>query len=171
MPDPKDEWFDIVDETGRYLGLARRDECHSNPSLIHQSVHVLVLDLGGRVFLQKRSPHKDIQPGKWDASVGGHLRPGESAYQAALREMREELAVSPEAIQFAYQYLWRSPIETELVHTFVTVCEGPFHLNAEEIDEGRFWTFAEVEAELGRGTLTPNFEFEFRKFQAWQRGK
>ena len=31
----------------------------------------------GQLFLQKRSLHKDIQPGKWDTSVGGHVDLGE----------------------------------------------------------------------------------------------
>jgi len=36
--------------------------------------------------LQKRALLKDIQPGKWDTSVGGHIQSGETVTNAILRE-------------------------------------------------------------------------------------
>jgi hypothetical protein len=33
--------------------------------------------------------------------------------------------------------------------------------NKKEIDEGRFWTIAEIRKNLGTGIFTPNFENEF----------
>ncbi len=173
VPDPyavhmDDERFEVVDEEGRVVGTATRRACHSNPALIHQTVHVLVLDGEGRLFLQKRSAHKDIQPGKWDTSVGGHMVPGEAPEAAAAREMTEELGVPPRSLRFLYRYLWRSNVETELVRTFMTLHEGPFRLHPDEIEEGRFWGVADVEQGLGSGCFTPNFELEFRKLRSWQ---
>lgn len=162
-----DEIFIVVDESGRAIGKATRAACHANPALIHQAVHVVVCDRNGRLFLQKRSGKKDIQPGKWDTSVGGHMAPGETPQQAAQREMREELGVSPPRLTFAYQYLWRSAVETELVRTYFVEHAGPFQLLSDEIDDGRFWTPAQIEAQLGSGLFTPNFETEYEKFTHW----
>lgn len=162
-----DEDFEIVDETGRVIGMAKRSQCHGNPQLIHQSVHVLVFDRDGRLFLQKRSMRKDVQPGLWDTSVGGHMQPGERPEQAALREAREELGIQPPRIEFAYQYLWRSEIETELVRAFGTVDEGPFTLEPSEIDEGRFWTFDDIEAALHAEVFTGQFCKEFPRMREW----
>ena len=159
-----DELFEVVDEQGRVLGLRPRRECHGNPALIHQAVHVLVFKQGGDLFLQKRTHTKDIQPGKWDSSVGGHMQPGETPEQAALREAEEELGLRHTALHYAYQYIWRSSRETELIRTFVAISPGPFQLQASEIDAGRFWPQAEITAQLGRDCFTPNFEFEFSKF-------
>lgn len=156
-----DEIFDVVDESGRKVGQALRRECHGNPALIHQSVHVMVTNSQGELFLQKRSSIKDIQPGKWDTSVGGHFLPDEQPEAAARREMCEELGVEPVTLTLAYQYLWRSPRETELVRTFVTRHDGPFRLDPKEIDDGRFWSMQDLEAGLGKGLFTPNFEYEF----------
>jgi len=161
-----EEFFDIVDETGRVFGRRTRQECHGNPALIHQAVHVLVFNRRGELFLQRRAPQKDIQPGKWDTSVGGHLQPGEAPEHGARREAEEELGLAGAKLHFAYQYLWRSPRESELVRTFLVLDEGPFRLQADEIDDGRFWTLDEIRAALGAGCFTPNFEFEFGKFQA-----
>ena len=166
-----DEDFELVDETGRVVGMAKRSQCHGNPQLIHQSVHVLVFDRDGRLFLQKRSARKDVQPGKWDTSVGGHMKPGEAPEEAARREMQEELGVAPAQLEFAYQYLWRSSIETELIRAFATLNEGPFTLDPEEIDEGRFWTFDEIEATLGQGNFSPQFCNEFPRMREWWKHK
>ena len=161
-----EELFEIVDEQGRVLGQRTRRECHGHPALIHQAVHVLVFNRQGALFLQRRSMQKDIQPGKWDSSVGGHMQPGETPEQAARREAGEELGWPAPLLHFAYRYLWRSPRESELVRTYAALSDGPFQLQASEIDEGRFWSFDDIRARLGTGVFTPNFEFEFGKFTA-----
>jgi len=159
------ELFELVDEKGRPIGMATREECHGNPELIHQVVHVLVLDAEGRLFLQKRAMNKDIQPGKWDTSVGGHMRPGEDPESAAYREMEEELSIRPNDLRFSHEYLWQSEMESELVRTYTATWNGPVRVQEEEIDEGRFWTFEEIRGNLGKGVFTPNFEVEFEKLQ------
>ncbi|MCK5249813.1 MAG: NUDIX domain-containing protein, partial [Spirochaetaceae bacterium] len=70
------EIFDLVDDEDRVIGRAGRDEVHGNPALLHRVVHVLVFDGRGRIFLQKRAEDKDVQPGRWDTSVGGHVDAG-----------------------------------------------------------------------------------------------
>ena len=73
-----DEFFDVFDESGNYRGKYPRSQCHGNPELIHRSVHVVVFDRSmQKILLQKRSMNKDIQPGKWDTAVGGHVAAGE----------------------------------------------------------------------------------------------
>ena len=158
--EPDDEILEIVDEEGRVIGRARRGECHSDPRLLHRAVHLFVFDREGRVFLQKRSLSKRIQPGRWDASVGGHVDPGEEPEQAILREAAEELGLEGIAPAFLHRYIWRSPVESELVSTFRCTHEGPFSLRADEIDEGRFHTVEELRALVGTGQLTPNLEHE-----------
>ncbi len=165
-----EELFMLVDETGRSVGTAPRRLCHGNPRMLHAVVHAMVFNRRGRVLLQKRAPSKDVQPGKWDTSVGGHMRPGETPDSAVQREMEEELGAKPDSIVPAYSYLWESEIETEFVRTYAALCEGPFRFDPGEIVEGRFWNVAEIEANLGKGVFTPNFEVEFRKMKEWLGG-
>lgn len=160
-----DELFEIVDEGGKVLGVRPRRECHGNPALIHQAVHLLVFNRRGELFLQKRAKNKDVQPGKWDSSVGGHMQPGETPLQGVLRETAEELGLRGEPVHFVYQYLWRNARESELIRTYFAISDGPFTLQASEIDEGRFWSPMEIATHLGKACFTPNFEFEFGKFQ------
>ena len=156
----QDEILDLVDELGRVVGQATRGECHSNPSLVHRAVHLFVFDRDGRVFLQKRSLTKTIQPGRWDTSVGGHVDQGESYEDALRREASEELGITDFDARLAHQYLWQSPVETELVRTYRCTHHGPFSLREEEIDDGRFFTADELRAMEGTNALTPNLEHE-----------
>ncbi|MDP8217317.1 MAG: NUDIX domain-containing protein [Candidatus Theseobacter exili] len=161
----QEEQFELVDEEGHVIGLAPRSECHSNPELIHRTVHVFVKNSNGDYLLQKRSENKDIQPGKWDTSVGGHFCIGEEKYAAAVRELHEELGIEDISLRFLYRYIWRSDCESELVNTFIAVYDGNYFIQKEEIDEARFWSVGEIEIYLENNIFTPNFVYEWKKMK------
>jgi len=163
-----DEWLPLVDLDGQTTGKARRSEVHGNPRLMHPVVHCLVFNQAGSLLLQLRSLTKDVQPGRWDTSVGGHVGLEESPAAAVVREVREELGiiVQTQEVLFLYRYVMRSSIETELVHTYVMTHEGPFVPEPNEIDELRFWSPSDIEADLGTSIFTPNFEEEYARSRA-----
>lgn len=160
--------FEIVDENDRVIGLAPRRECHGNPRLIHRAAHVLVFNSVEQLLLQKRSESKDIQPGRWDTSVGGHLDPGEDYLAAAQREMAEELGLVDLPLRFLYHSRIRNEIESENIATYLTLCDFWGEYSRREISELRWWSFAEIEASLGSGRFTPNFEEEWAAWKSWR---
>mgnify|MGYP002249648339 FL=1 len=85
----KEEWFPLVDEKGETIGKATRKECHSGSKMLHPVVHLHIFNKAGDLYLQKRSINKDIQPGKWDTAVGGHIDYGETVEDALHREVRK----------------------------------------------------------------------------------
>jgi len=58
-----------------------------------------------------------------------------------------------------------TPVESELVYSFVTLNDGPFRLDPTEIAGGRFWSASEIEAALG--SFTPNFEQDWPALRDW----
>ena len=160
MRDNNQELFPLVDEEGRVIGSATRGECHDGSKRLHPVVHLHVFDPVGRLYLQQRPLWKDIQPGKWDTAVGGHVDFGEEIADALHREVREELGVEDFMPEFLLRYVFESDRERELVHVYKTVYEGEIHPSA-ELDGGRFWTLDEIHEVIGKGVLTPNFESEF----------
>ncbi|MGR9054161.1 MAG: NUDIX hydrolase, partial [Gammaproteobacteria bacterium] len=62
------ELISVVDENDRVIGVSPRNIVHATGQR-HRAVHVLVFNDYGRVFLQKRSMAKDINPGLWDTSA------------------------------------------------------------------------------------------------------
>ncbi len=152
----------VINEDGEFIRLAPRHICHNGKSmLLHPVVHLHIINSEGHIFLQKRTVEKDIQPGKWDTSVGGHVDPGEDIEQALLREAREEAGLEGFGYSFIKRYIWKSEREREMVHSYVTCGDHKPLIDPHEIDEGRFWSMNEIEDKLGRNVFTPNFEYEY----------
>ena len=162
--DNSEERFPLVDEEGRVIGSATRGECHNGSRWLHTVVHLHVFNSRGEVYLQKRPEWKDIQPDKWDTSVGGHIDYGETPEQALTREVREELGITDFTPERIGMYVFDSRRESELVYVNRTVYDGPVMPSAEELDGGRFWTIDEIRTAMGKNILTPNFESEFQRF-------
>ncbi|PLX95779.1 MAG: NUDIX hydrolase [Desulfuromonas sp.] len=162
-----EEYFEIVDDDDHVIGQAPRRRCHGDPSLVHRVAHVLLFNAAGELLLQKRAPHKDVQPDRWDTSVGGHLDPGEGYGEAARREMSEELGVSGIPLTFLYHSRIRNDYESENVGTYLACYDGPIEFAVQEISEVRSWRADEIEAATGSGIFTPNFEEEWNSWKEW----
>ncbi|MCU0473305.1 MAG: NUDIX domain-containing protein [Bacteroidales bacterium] len=157
-----DEWFPVVDEDGNEISRAPRSICHDGKSmLLHPVVHFHLFNEKGELFLQKRSKTKDLLPGKWDTSVGGHISPGERVEEALRRESEEELGIKDISFQLIKKYIWESQRERELVYSFRGTSADIPSVNPDEIEEGRFWSLEEIKDSLGKEIFTPNFEKEF----------
>ena len=156
------EMLPIVDAHGVVTGRASRQWCHGGSKALHPVVHLHVLNRNCELYLQKRSMTKDLLPGYWDTAVGGHVGYGESIVEALYREAEEELGFydfNPIAVT---SYVFESEVEKELVNVFAAVGEFDLRPDRDEVTEGRFWSFAEIDSQMGRSVLTPNFEQEFR---------
>ncbi|MDD5773220.1 MAG: NUDIX domain-containing protein [bacterium] len=154
------EILEIVNEKGETVRLLPRDEIHGNPVLIHKVVHCLVFNGEGDLFLQKRSMNKDVAPGKWDTSVGGHVTHGESLAEALRRETEKELGIKNCRPEFLYSYIHSNSYETELVYTYSCVYRGKISFNKQEIDEVRAWSIKEIKENLSKSIFSDNFEHE-----------
>ena len=161
------EHLEVVDERGKVVGYAPRSVVHGNPSLIHRVVHVLVFNKKGELLLQKRSQNKDVAPGKWDTSVGGHVGIGEDLSFSLRREMHEELGISNCEPEYLYSYIHSNQYETELVTTYRCKYNGDISFNKDEIEEIQFWSFDEIREAIGKEILSDNFENEFNTYLSY----
>lgn len=161
----RQEMFPVVEPSGIVTAMASRQYCHSGSKVLHPVVHLHIVDRTGRLYLQRRSMKKDIQPGKWDTAVGGHVDYGEQLVEALYREASEELGFRDFNPVYLDSYVFESGIEKELVNVFATV--GNFTLNPDrdEVDEGRYWDMDEIGNAVGKSVLTPNFEQEFARIK------
>ena len=158
------EYFPLVSVSGDVLGKASREECHNGSHLLHPVVHLHVFSSAGSLYLQRRAMHKDLLPGFWDTAVGGHVMYGESIEQALLREVEEEIGITNFTPVHMETYLYDSSRESEIVHVYKAVYDGPFRWNDGEVMDGRFWSIDELREAIGNNILTPNLEMELQRF-------
>ncbi len=167
------ELLDIVDEQDRVIGVAQRRKIHLE-CLMHRSVHVFLVDECHGLYLQKRSASKQEFPGVWDSSAAGHLRRGETYAEAAARELAEELGIQgvlhriakvPATDQTGYEHV--------VLYAVYTQSGAPVpNPNPYEIEEGRFFSFEEIQKLLAEHmeSVTPSFRILFRLYQHYTTG-
>jgi NADH pyrophosphatase NudC (nudix superfamily) len=108
---------------------------------------------------------KDIQPGKWDTAVGGHVSYGETLLEATFREASEELGLTAFNPIFVTSYIFESEIEREMVNVFAAVGNFELKPDLDEVDDGRWWPVEEINENIGNDLFTPNFESEFASIE------
>ncbi|MCW5820218.1 MAG: NUDIX domain-containing protein [Trueperaceae bacterium] len=112
MTDPSTEPLDVLDAAGVVTGRVKpRAQVHVDGDW-HRAIHIWVVRPGGLVLVQRRSWTKDLEGGKLDVSVGGHVRAGEP-FVDSLREAEEELGLT------------LRPGQVEYLGTVVSVREYP----------------------------------------------
>ena len=163
MIDSPETLLPEVDEQGNITGTMTRAEAHSGTKHLHPVVHLHVFNSKGDLYLQKRPDWKDIQPGKWDTAVGGHIDLGESVEQALHREVKGEIGITDYTPERLKHYVFESDKEKELVFVFRTVYDKPINPDKEELADGRFWSQQKIRDNIGKGIFTPNFENEYLK--------
>ncbi len=160
-----EEWFDLVNEKNQVVGKAPRSQIHGNPNMLHRVVHLHIFNEQNSLYLQKRAAGKDLYPGYWDTAVGGHIEAGETIESALVREADEELGIKVKEIRPLFSYIMRNQYESEMVFSFRMRYSGPFRLNRQEVEVGRFWNIQEIKNSIGQKVFTPNFELEFNMLE------
>jgi isopentenyldiphosphate isomerase len=161
-----EEMFDVVNERDEVIDRQPRSEVHRR-GLRHRAVHVLVFNARGQVFLQLRSMKKDRQPGVWDSSASGHVDAGEGYDAAAARELREEIGLNTDRPpRRRFKVGAGAETDQEFVWVYQTEAEGPFALNADEIERGGWFSPEEVTRWIAE--RPGDFAGAFRRI--WRRG-
>jgi 8-oxo-dGTP diphosphatase len=70
-------------------------------------VVVAMLIRSGRILLGQRTPERQFYPNVWDL-FGGHVEPGEDWEQTLVRELQEELEITPS--QWTFVQTFRQPL-------------------------------------------------------------
>ena len=147
------------------IGKASRLQVHSD-DLMHRSVHILVFNSAGSLFLQKRAMIKDESPGLWDSSAAGHVQSGEDYISCAKRELNEELSLSDVQLDEVLSIPAQSTTFWEHVRVYKCVTDSNICINKNEISEGRYMKLSEVRAlmQLNPEIHTPTFSLIYANY-------
>jgi isopentenyldiphosphate isomerase len=136
MPSTDHEILEVVTMDDRVVGTATRSEIHAK-GLIHRAVHIFVFNESGQIYIQRRSEDKDRHPSKLDSSAAGHVDPGESYTDAAIRELDEELGLR-EPVAEVLGVTARPGTDNEHVRLFRVLTTASPRPNTEEVQWGGF---------------------------------
>lgn len=163
ITDDQNEVFDLIDKNDQVIGQATRGECHRDKSLIHRCIGVFIFNEQGELYLQKRSMTKDLHPGVWALSVGGHPKKGQTYEKGAKEEMKEELGIEAPFEKIG-KYCYQGETETEMFVVYKATHNGPFKLNPEEIEKGKFFDLDDLsrKVKLGEVKLSPQAEYTLK---------
>jgi len=155
MNNPKNESVQIVDENNTEIAAVPRWIMREQ-KLIHRACYILVFNRSGQLFVQKRTPTKDVYPGYYDVAAGGVVLAGESYEAAAERELSEELGIDGIPLTHCFDHYYEDASNRVWGRIFRCRHEGPFILQEEEIESGGFMNVPQVLDAEGSDLFTPD---------------
>jgi isopentenyldiphosphate isomerase len=153
--DPGAESIIIVDRKNRIIGTVAR-RIMRQQRLIHRASYILVFNVKGELFVQKRAATKDIYPGYWDLAAGGVVLAGESYEESARRELAEELGIKGGRLRCLFDQYYEDADNRVWGRIFACTHNGPFTLQAEEIENGFFMPLSTIVTLRQTEPITPD---------------
>jgi 8-oxo-dGTP pyrophosphatase MutT (NUDIX family) len=157
------EKVDILDENGNPTGTLMTLTGTNLNGEWHAGVHVALYTSDRRVLLQQRSKTIMFYPGQWELGVGGVVGAGESIYDAALREVEEEVGVLASNLQAVTRWKYNHHVPSYGMHVKVflyafTAEIDPAHLKLQksEVQDVRLLPVSTVHDALFRHKGLPH---------------
>ena len=151
----------VVDAENRPVAEAPRHRMRSE-NLPHRATYIFVFDRRDRILVQRRTAIKDIYPSHFDLAAGGVVAAGESYELCAEREAEEELGIRGATLERKLDFYYEDERNRCFGRVFTCVHEGPFTLQAEEVESVEFLTADEIAS--GRASpVTPDSLLAFNR--------
>ena len=124
------EILDAYREDGTMAGCDLIRGNNTLKGLYHLVCEVLVKHKDGTYLLMQRDWNKENYPGLYEATSSGCALKGESSYEAALRELKEETGIDTKDLKLMYRYV----SENTIYHGYI--CETNCDKEAITLQEG-----------------------------------
>jgi 8-oxo-dGTP diphosphatase len=108
----------------------------------HEVVAALIIQ-SEKILLGQRSPTRKYYPNVWDI-FGGHVEPGEEQEQTLVRELQEELGITP--TQWTYLETFQEPVEQLTLHLYLVTAWTGTPLNRQPDEHSAIGWFSLAQA-------------------------
>jgi isopentenyl-diphosphate Delta-isomerase len=160
----------LVDEQDNEIGIMEKLQAHIEGRL-HRAISIFIYNSKGEFLLQQRAAGKYHSANLWTNTSCSHPRPGEAAYDAAVRRLYEEMGLKcelEETFSFVYEaHLENDLTEHEFDHVFTGVSDA---IPAPDSSEASGWKYMSREAIEADISVNPDHYTEWFKicFRDWQ---
>jgi isopentenyl-diphosphate delta-isomerase len=154
----------LVDKDDRQIGVAGKMEAHHKGRL-HRAVSVFVINSNGEWILQRRAFDKYHSNGLWTNTCCTHPYPGETAADAALRRLKEEMGIGCTMVEL-FTFIYKEKLENELTeheldHVFFGITDDVPVINTAEVEEWEAVSFANLHDDIKKNPS--GYTYWFRK--------
>lgn len=117
----EDEYLDLVDSENNVVGKRRRSEIYALGLRNFRVINAFIVNTSGKLWIPRRTADKRVFPLCLDVSVGGHVKSGETCWDAFVREISEELNIN--IYEYDYRLMGKLTPEKDDVSAFMEVYE------------------------------------------------
>lgn len=154
----------LVDKNDVQTGIARKLEAHKR-ALLHRAVSVFVFTSKGEWLIQRRAFDKYHSNGLWSNTCCTHPLPGESAKDAAVRRLDEEMGMKCH-LHYLFSFIYKGKLDNELTEheldlVFFGFSDDEPLINPSEVEDWEFINWEDLKNDV---SMNPeNYTFWFRK--------
>ncbi len=138
-----------INEDNEVLGETTIEEAVEK-GWYRRAVRVFIFSTDGQILLQQRSFTITGYPCLWDQAAGGHIDVGESAYEAAVRETKEEIGLELELTEVTGPIKSETDKERIFSYAYKAVINSNVNITIDTADLERvqWFTVGELEQQL-----------------------
>jgi len=156
----KEEMINIVDENDNVIDVKSKSEVREKV-LLHRGITIFLLNSKKEVFVHQRASIKKAYPNYWDIFINGFCSSGEDYEKAALRELREEVGVNAEKLDFIKKIRYKSDNDDWFGSLYRYVYDGELKFQKEEIEKGFFIPVDQLDEFIKTHKIKPSSLFMY----------
>ena len=159
-----DEWVYHVDKEDNVIGKVMKSEAWDK-KLFHRGASVIVFNSKGEIFVHQRAEIKKVYPLLFDFLAGGWSDYGETYEESAKRETSEELGIPKPDVKEIEKFKYDTDFDKYFCILYYCIYDGKLTLQEEEVKEGSFVSFEELEKMFNEKEFCPDTVFIWNKFK------
>lgn len=157
----KEEWLPVVSEQGVVTGrVAKSISRDMKNRLMHPVVRVALI-YQGSIYLQKRDPDRLLNPGMLDYPFEEYMQFKADIGETVRHSLARECGSDALPLRFLLKYTFENEITKRLIFLYVSHIEDEALFNSLRLSEGKLWTEAQIEDNIGNKIFSECFELEF----------
>lgn len=160
----EEELIDVVDENNKVVDVKPKSEVKKNV-LTHRGVDILFLNSKNEVFVHQRASIKESYPLYWAIFAGGFVSHGEDYKGAAFRELREEVGINADKLDFITDFRYKDVKDDWFGELYRCVSDQEPKLQREEIEKGFFIPIEQLDEFVKTHKIKPSNLFIYKNFK------
>ena len=156
------ELNEVIDDNYNVLDILPREKIIKK-NLKHKAALVIVKNSQNQFYIHQRKHTKEVNPLKWVVGAGGAVNLNESFYDAAKRELKEELGIES-IVNFLFDFDYKSDINNYKAKIYITNYNGKITLDKNECEQGKWISLDELKFFIENDLLCPDTALYIKKY-------